>query len=84
MSNPVRIGEYTQVRLLPSTLEFVSTDFVVESLKQYIPSYLSDGKEFSTAEYDSFFVELADGDYGEVYGMIGIIPWLDREVCRIL
>jgi hypothetical protein len=34
-------------------------------------------------KYDSFFVAQDNGDYTRVYGMHGIIPWLDKEVHRI-
>lgn len=37
-----------------------------------------------TAEYDSYFVRIEDGDYAEVYGMRGIVPKLDKAIHKIL
>lgn len=32
---------------------------------------------------DSFFVEILDGEYGRIYGFIGIVPDEDKELIRI-
>lgn len=34
-------------------------------------------------EYDSFFVEILDGEYGEIWGFYGIIPTLDKTAYRL-
>lgn len=35
-------------------------------------------------EFDSFFVRVEDGDYAEVYGMKGTIPYLNRNVEQLV
>lgn len=35
-------------------------------------------------DYDSFFVEIGDGDFIRVYGMRGIVPYLDKSLEIIL
>ena len=78
----IDIGEYTTVSQLPDNLIFADLSQDASFIREYIPWYLSDGERFDN-DYDSFFCELFDGDYGVVYGMYGIVPYLDREVCRI-
>ena len=38
--------------------------------------------EFKTA-YDGFIVKIGDGEYQEVYGFEGSIPWIDKQVSQI-
>lgn len=35
-------------------------------------------------EYDSFFVIVGEGEYTAIWGMYGIVPWLDRPVYRLV
>ena len=35
-------------------------------------------------EYDSFFVKIGDGDYLEIYGLFGIVPYLYKTLYKIL
>lgn len=35
-------------------------------------------------DYDTFFVKVENGDYTEVWGMHGIIPYFYKAVTRIL
>jgi len=62
-----------QVKDLPDTLQFISDSQDTEAVK----------KDFG-AEFDSFFVEIGDGDYLIVYGMYGIIPYLNKHVYKIV
>ena len=34
-------------------------------------------------KYDSFFVKVEDGEYLEIYGVEGIVPYLNKEVTKI-
>lgn len=34
-------------------------------------------------EFDGFFVKVENGDFIEVYGFYGIIPYLDKMCCKI-
>jgi len=63
------------VRDIPDEYIFVSDTQDVEAIKEYLGE-VSDG-------YDSFFVLVGDGDYDDIYGMFGIVPWLSRRVYRI-
>lgn len=47
-------------------LQFISDSQDVQAIKELIP----DAKP-----YDSFFVKVEEGDYTEVYGMYGIVPY---------
>jgi hypothetical protein len=35
-------------------------------------------------DYDSYFVRIEDGEYKEVWGMAGIVPYLSKIVTRVL
>ena len=35
------------------------------------------------AEYDTYFVQVQDGDYAAVYGIMGIVPSLSKPVTRL-
>lgn len=35
-------------------------------------------------DYDSFFVRVEDGDYAEVYGFEGTVPYLHKEVVELI
>ena len=34
--------------------------------------------------FDSFFVEIIDGEYNSVYGMVGIIPWMTNNLYQLI
>ena len=53
-------------------LQFVSDSQDVDPIREFAP------------EYDSFFVDIADGEYTEVWGMYGVIPWNEKQVYRVL
>ena len=56
-------------------LVFVNADYEVEDLKNYL------GKE--ALEYDAFFVKENDGDYEEVWGIEGNVPYVDKNAHRV-
>jgi len=48
---------------------------------QAIKEYLGSGEWLD--DYDSFMVEVLDGDYGDIFGFSGIIPYSSYPVYRI-
>lgn len=38
-------------------------------------------KEFP--DYDSFFVEVGEGEYTQVWGFVGIVPYLSKFVSKL-
>jgi hypothetical protein len=62
-----------QVKDIPADFIFVSNSQDVEPLNE----------EFNT-DYDSFFVQVGDGEYTGVYGMSGIVPYNIRSVDKVL
>ena len=60
---------------LPAALQFVSDSQDVDAVKEHIGQ--------AAQEFDSFFVNVQDGDYSEVWGMCGIVPLNSKMVTRI-
>ena len=59
-------------------LVFVSDSQDVEAIKEHF------GNHPDIEDYDSFFVEVGDGEYTEVFGMEGIVPHYDKYVYDVL
>lgn len=59
-------------------LQFISDSQDVNAIKDFVSWRYGD-----LTDYDSFFVKVEDGDYVEIYGMKGIIPYLEKEVTEI-
>lgn len=62
-------------------LNFVSLSQDVEAIKDTLP--MTEEQKDLVSELDSFFVEVKGGDYTEVWGMEGIVPYLSKKVYRI-
>jgi len=58
-------------------LIFTNVDYDVEEIKEYF------GNRPAVRNCDSFFVKVENGEYTEVYCMQGIVPHLDKTVCKI-
>lgn len=56
---------------------FISDSQEVNELKLNLPG-------LKDSSFDSFFVKIKDADYSSVYGMRGIIPYLGKNVYKIL
>jgi hypothetical protein len=66
----------------------------VKIVAQFGPeySYVSDSQDTApikdaiagAKDYDAFFVLAVDGDYTEVWGMVGIVPFRSKLVSRLL
>ncbi len=79
------VGYFAQVEDLDDTLAFVSDSQTVEHYRDYLGNKATqaDGFTFSLSEYGSFFVEILDSEYGEIWAMWGIIPLETNEVVRV-
>lgn len=69
------IGATTVAELRPDLI-FLCDSAEVQDLREKLA--LSPDEDF-----DSFFVGIKDGDYTEVWGMPGIVPYKDRKVYPI-
>jgi hypothetical protein len=61
--------------------DFVSDSQDVEAVKEYV----GDDPQIPLDKYNSFFIRLNDAgdDYEEVWGMVGIVPNMDKPVERV-
>jgi len=57
-------------------LTFVSDSQDAESVREHVGAPANG--------YDSFFVRVAGGDYSEVWGMAGIVPYRSKLVTRLV
>lgn len=57
-------------------LQLVTQDTDVQAIKDYL------GKK--AEDYDSFLVKVGDGDYDEVWGMEGNVPYLNKTAYRLM
>lgn len=69
------IGSMRIVANLPD-LQFLSDSQDVQAVKDYIGE--------SALPYDAFFVGVGDGDYSEVWAIVGIIPYLSKLTTKLL
>ena len=70
------VGSMSAVGALPIELQFVSDSQDVAPIKERIGE--------SAQGYDAFFVAIQDGDYVEVWGICGIIPYRSKLTSRLL
>lgn len=75
---PLASGPIALVSQLSPALAFISDSSEVLSITNYL------GGKLVKHRFDSYHVRAVDGEFVEVWGMFGIIPWLDRTVYRIL
>ena len=57
-------------------LNFISDSQDVQAIREYL------GED--AGNYDAFFVDVQNGDYVEVWGMVGIVPYLSKLVSRLI
>jgi hypothetical protein len=57
-------------------ISFVSDSQDVQAIKKHLGH--------SANGYNSFFVNIKDGDYSIVYGMFETVPWHTNQVYRIV
>ena len=50
-------------------LIFVDTDYDVQEINNLL-----------NTDYDSYFVEVGEGEYKRIYGMYGIIPYINKTI----
>lgn len=70
--------ETRQVIELPEGLQFISNSQDVQAVFEYL------GRPSLFETYPALFVEVVNGDYIQIWGIMGIIPWLDRTAWKIL
>lgn len=70
------IGDVRAVVNIGPEFQFLSDSQDVAPVKEHVGE--------SASDYDSFFVRVADGDYAEVWGMCGIVPFTSKLVRRLL
>lgn len=62
---------------------FVDIDYEVESMKESIAGSVARfDKEYD--DYGAFFVIVGDGDFDEVWGIYGNIPYNDKIAYRVI
>ena len=61
-------------------LQLVTDSQDVEAIKEYLGSDIG---EFDLDGIDGFFVSIKDGDYSEILGFNGSIPYLDKELYQL-
>lgn len=57
-------------------LQLVSDSQDVQAIREHL------GED--AGSYDAFFVAIKDGDYKEVWGMVGIVPYNSKLVSRLI
>ena len=70
------IGSMSAVGALSPDLMFISDSQDVTPIKEHTGA--------SAEDYDAFFVGIADGDYTEVWGICGIVPYRSKLTTRLL
>ena len=70
---------YIKINSFNDNFIFVSDSQDVAEIKKYLPT----NKKLLDS-YDSFFVRIEDGEYIEIWGVAGIVPYLDKLACRLL
>lgn len=70
-------GRICQVRNLSESkrIEFTCDSLDVAFMHEYFGHIASD--------YDSFFFEVIDGDYANVWGMFGTVPLNDKSLTKV-
>lgn len=61
---------------LPRHLLLVNVDHEAAAVKEHVGAAADD--------FDSFFVAMNEGEYTEVWGFEGIVPWNHKRAWRIL
>jgi hypothetical protein len=64
------------VEALPQELQFICDSQDVEPIREHIGA-AADG-------YDAFFVHAVDGEYVEVWGICGTVPYNSKLTSRLL
>lgn len=62
-------GTISKLEKLEPDLQLVSDSQDVNEIKSYIGNFKR------LEPFDSFFVKIEDGDYSEIYGFTGIVPY---------
>jgi hypothetical protein len=66
------------VAQLSHELHFVSDSQDVDAIREHFAA------DWAGNDYDAYFVGVEDGDYTEVWGMVGIVPYLSKLVRKLV
>lgn len=61
-------------------LQLITDSQDVEAIKEYLGS---DVERIDLNEIDGFFVSICDGDYLEILGFCGNVPYSDKELYQL-
>jgi hypothetical protein len=78
------VGSMTTVGKLSQGLQFVSDSQDVQAVREHIGKSAAGVSSNTADDYDAFFVGIADGDYTEVWGICGIVPYNSKLTRRLL
>ena len=83
-----KAGTMTAVGALNPDLQFVSDSQDVQAIKDSLAGRVNVrdvfGDAVSAEGYDAFFVRVQDGDYTEVWGICGIVPYNTKLTTRLV
>jgi hypothetical protein len=71
-----KFGDMRTVACLTGEFQLVSDSQDVVPIKEHIGE--------AANGYNAFFVRIENGDYVEVWGMCGIVPYLSKLISRLL
>jgi len=73
----IKEGKISSVAALNNRtdLQFISDSQDVESVHDTVKN---------SQDYNAFFVKIENGEYTEVWGMVGIIPYLSKMVSKLV
>ena len=71
-----RVGHMTAVAALPKDLQFISDSQDVQVIRDYLGE--------RAGNYDAFFCRVQNGDYAEVWGICGIVPYNSKLTTRLI
>jgi hypothetical protein len=83
MLQNTKVGDIRIVNNIPQSYQFISDSQDVTPVLEDCRAE-AEAAGLTVDEYDSVFVLTGDGEYLQVWGMVGIVPRLSTLVTRIL
>lgn len=75
------------VRMVPDGAQFVSDSQDVQPIREYLYAAMKDNDTRErVGNCDAFFVLVSEkcGEYTDVWGMVGIVPYLSKLVTKFI
>lgn len=69
------LGSLSIVNALAKDLDFTTDSLEVKAIQESVRD---------ASDYDAFFVRVGNGDYTEIWGMAGTVPYLSNLVKRLV